>query len=188
MANMVIGSLFFGSVGCALFFMILGNYGLHLQLSGSLDVVNILNSDSQSAAVFAILGSLPFKTIVIALYTILAIVFLSTTFDSISYILASVVQKEVDDEPMRWNRLFWAGALSFLPITLLFLGDLQTLQTASIVAGAPLVLISLMLCIAIFKTAKYDLNRQSSVPDPEIDLDEFPEHDPWSRRGSWNDQ
>ncbi len=188
MANMIIGSLFYGSFGCALFFMILGNYGLNLQLTGTLDVVNILNTESQSAAVFAILGSLPFSTIVIALYTVLAIVFLATTFDSISYILASVVQTEVDDEPMRWNRLFWAGALSFLPITLLFLGDLQTLQTASIVAGAPLILISLMLCISIYKTARYDLNRQSSVPDPEIDLDEFPEHDPWSRRGSWDDE
>ncbi len=188
MANMIIGSLFYGSFGCALFFMILGNYGLNLQLSGTLDVVNILNTESQSAAVFAILGSLPLSTIVIALYTVLAIVFLATTFDSISYILASVVQTEVDDEPMRWNRLFWAGALSFLPITLLFVGDLQTLQTASIVAGAPLILISLMLCISIYKTARYDLNRQSSVPDPEIDLDEFPEHDPWSRRGSWKDE
>ena len=185
MGSMVLGSLFYGSVGCALFFMVLGNYGLHLQLSGTLDVVNILNTESQPAAVFAILGSLPFKTIIIALYTVLAIVFLATTFDSISYILASVVQKEVKDEPMRWNRLFWAGTLSFLPITLLFLGDLKTVQTASIVAGAPLVIISVMLCISIYKTAKYDLNRQSTVPDPEIDLDEFPEHDPWSRRGTW---
>ena len=132
MANMILGSLFYGSVGCALFFMVLGNYGLNLQLTGTLDVVSILNTDSQPAAVFAILGSLPFKTIIIALYTVLAIIFLSTTFDSISYILASVVQTEVDDEPMRWNRLFWAGALSFLPVTLLFFGNLKTLQTASI--------------------------------------------------------
>jgi len=188
MGNMILGSLFFGSVGCALFFMVLGNYGLHLQLNGSLDVVKVLNTESQSAAVFAILASLPLSTLVIALYTVLAIVFLATTFDSISYILASVVQTEVDDEPMRWNRLFWAGALSFLPITLLFLGDLKTLQTASIVAGAPLIVISLMLCISIYKTAKYDLNRQSSLPDPEIDLDEFPEHDPWSQQGSWQDK
>ena len=183
---MVLGSLVFGSVGCALFFMILGNYGLHLQLSGEVDVVGILNTDSQSAAVFAILNSLPFKTVAIAIFTVLAIVFLSTTFDSISYILASVVQTEVDDEPMRWNRLFWAGTLSFLPVTLLFLGDLKTLQTASIVAGVPLVFISVMLCISIYRAAKYDLNRQSNVADSEIHLDEFPEHDPWSSHGSWD--
>ena len=188
MRNMVLGSLGYGSLGCALFFMILGNYGIHLQLSGELDVVNVLNTESQSAAVFAILGSLPFSTVVIALYTVLAVVFLSTTFDSISYILASVVQKTVDDEPMRWNRLFWAGALSFLPVTLLVTsGDLQTLQTASIVAGVPLIIISLLLCISIYKLARYDLARQPHVDDPQIDVDEFPEHDPWSRRGSWDE-
>ncbi|MFT6032651.1 MAG: BCCT family betaine/carnitine transporter [Arenicella sp.] len=188
MGNMVLRWLFFGSVSCALFFMILCNYGLHLQLSGSVDVINILNTDCQSAAVFAILGSLPFKAIVIALYTVLALIFLATTFDSIWYILASVVQSEVDYEPIHWNRLFSAGALSFLTITLLFVGDLKTFQTASIVAGAPLVLISMMLCIYIYKTAKYDLNRQYSVPDPEINLDEFPQHDSWSRRGSWDEK
>ncbi len=188
MANMILGSLFYGSVGCALFFMVLGNYGLNLQLTGTLDVVSILNTDSQPAAVFAILGSLPFKTIIIALYTVLAIIFLSTTFDSISYILASVVQTEVDDEPMRWNRLFWAGALSFLPVTLLFFGNLKTLQTASIVAGLPLIFIALMLCISIFRVAKYDLKHQANANKREINLTEFPEHDPWTQQGSWNDK
>ena len=94
-----------------------------------------------------------------------------------------MVQTEVDDEPMCWKRLFWVGTLSFLPITLLFLGNLQTLQTASIIAGLPLVFISVMLCISIYKIARYDLNRHSSIPDSEINLDEFPEYDRWSRKG-----
>mgnify|MGYP000392105586 CR=1 FL=1 len=183
--NMILGSLSYGTLGCALFFMILGNYGIHLQLSGELDVVRILNTDSQSAAVFAILGSLPMSTVVIALYTVLAIVFLSTTFDSISYILASVVQTEVEDEPMRWNRLFWAGTLSFLPVTLLFFGDLKTLQTASIIAGAPLIIISVMLCVSIFRVARYDLKRQDDATQPNIDIKNFPQHDPWTKDGSW---
>lgn len=186
MKNMILGSLSFGTFGCALFFMILGNYGIHLQLSGTLDVVSILNNESQSAAVFAILGSLPMKTVVIALYTVLAIVFLSTTFDSISYILASVVQTKVDDEPMRWNRLFWAAALSFLPVTLLIYGDLKTLQTASIVAGAPLVIIAVMLCVSIFRISRYDLKRQDDAELNVTDIGNLPEHDPWTKDGSWN--
>lgn len=185
MRQMIIGSLFFGSVGCALFFMVLGNYGIHLQLTGELDVLKILNEDSPQAAIFGMLGQLPFKTFVIAIYTLLALIFLATTFDSISYILASVVQKHVEDEPMRWNRLFWAGTLSFMPIVLLFLGGLETLQTAAIVGGAPLLIIAVLLCISIYKVAHYDLGRQSTLPDKEIDLNEFPEHDPWSKRGSW---
>jgi len=123
------------------------------------------------------------------IYTILGIVFLSTTFDSISYILASVVQTKVDGEPMRWNRLFWAGALSFLPVTLMLSvdGSLDTLQTASIIGSAPLVIISFLLCISIFKVAKYDLNRQQNTQGKVIDIGNFPEHDPWTDQGSWKD-
>jgi len=181
MANMILGALCYGTIGCALFFMILGNYGIHLQLSGELDVVAVFNSEGRSAAIFAILGTLPYSTIIIFFYTILAIVFLSTTFDSISYILASVVQKEVPDEPMRWNRLFWAGALSFLPVTLMLMrGDLGTLQTASIVGGFPLVIISLLLCIAVYRIAHFDLKRQSFLGPKEINISEYPDKDPWS--------
>jgi len=93
--SMIIGTLFFGSVGCALFFMILGNYAIWLQLSGSLDVVSVLNNQSPTVAIFAVLGTLPFKVGVIVIYVILTIIFLSTTFDSISYILASVLHLSV---------------------------------------------------------------------------------------------
>lgn len=188
MGSMILGTLFYGSIGCALFFMILGNYAIWLQITDTVDVVSVLNNESPTAAIFAVLGSLPFKTAVIAIYTVLALIFLSTTFDSISYILASAVQNRVDDEPMRWNRLFWAGALSFLPVALLLMGGLETLQTASIVGSAPLLIISLFLCVSIYKIAHFDLRNSSTVDDKEIDLDEFPEHDPWTPKGSWDDK
>ena len=108
---MVVGSLFYGSFGCFLFFMVLGNFGIYLQLSGQLDVVNILNTQTPTAAIFAMLNELPMSQLAIAIYTVLALIFVATTFDSISYILASAVQTSVDDEPMRWNRMFWACAL-----------------------------------------------------------------------------
>ncbi len=119
--QMVSGSIFFGSLGCFLFFMILGNYGLSLQLSNQLDVVHILNTQGATSAIFAMLGELPFSTLIIGLFTVLCVIFTATTFDSISYILASVVQNNVTEEPMRWNRMFWAFTLSFLPTVLMFM-------------------------------------------------------------------
>ena len=182
---MVAGSMFFGSFGCFLFFMVLGNFGLYLQLSGQLDVINILNTESPTAAIFAMLNMLPMKYFVVGVFTVLALIFTATTFDSISYILASAVQKQVDDEPMRWNRMFWACALSVMPISLLLLGGLGTLQTASIVGGAPLLLIALLLCISIVKAAHFDLRYQPDYSNREIHIDEFPSDDPWSPKGSW---
>lgn len=183
--EMVVGSIFFGTLGCFLFFMVLGNFGLYLQLSGQLDVVHILNSQSPTAAIFAILGELPMRYFVLGTYTLLALIFTATTFDSISYILASVVQKRLDEEPMRWNRLFWAFALSFMPIALLLLGGLETLQTASIVGGAPLLIVALMLCMAIVKVARFDIRNHASFTADHIHIDEFVDDDPWTEAGSW---
>ncbi|NIY83888.1 BCCT family transporter [Vibrio hepatarius] len=181
--QMVSGSIFFGSLGCFLFFMILGNYGLSLQLSGDLDVVQILNSEGATKAIFSMLDTLPLSTLVIAVFTILCVIFTATTFDSISYILASVVQNNVTEEPMRWNRMFWAFALSFLPTVLMFLGGLSTLQTAAIVGGLPLLGISVMLIVSAVRATTLDLRHQEDYVEPTINIEELPDVDPWSSEG-----
>ncbi|MCM5704457.1 BCCT family transporter [Larsenimonas salina] len=187
--TMVAGSLFFGTLGCALFFSILGNYAIYLQLTDALDVVSILNDQSPQAAIFAVLHSLPLSWLVIAIFTVLVIIFTATTFDSISYILASVVETKMDEsgEPMRWNRLFWAFAMSLLPMTLMFLGGLNTLQTASVVSGVPLLIIAVLLMVSMVRAAKFDLRYQPHYEDPEINIEEFPVDDPWTEDGSWED-
>ena len=159
---------------------------MYLQLSGDLDVIQILNSETPTAAIFAMFNMLPMKYFVISLYTLLALIFTATTFDSISYILASVVQRKLGDEPMRWNRLFWAGAMSIMPITLLLLGGLATLQTATIVASVPLLIVALLLCISMVKIANFDLRYQPDYERHEIQIEEFPREDPWTDEGSWD--
>lgn len=181
--QMVSGSIFFGSLGCFLFFMILGNYGLSLQLSGQLDVVNILNTQGATKAIFSMLDQLPMSSLAIAVFTLLCVIFTATTFDSISYILASVVQNNVTEEPMRWNRMFWAFTLSLLPTVLMFLGGLSTLQTAAIVGGLPLLGISIMLMISAVRATSLDLRHQEDYVEPTINIDELPEMDPWSTEG-----
>ncbi|MBA6411824.1 BCCT family transporter [Parahaliea sp. F7430] len=181
--QMVAGAIFFGSMGCFLFFSILGNYGLSLQLSGELDVVQMLNDTTPTKTIFAILQHLPFSTFVIVLFTLLCIIFTATTFDTISYILASVVQKDVAEEPMRWNRLFWAFALSILPVTLLFMGGLSSLQTAAIVGGLPLLVICVLLMMSIVRAAYLDLFFQDDYEHSVINIADFPDYDPWSNEG-----
>ncbi len=178
--EMVVGSIFFGTLGCFLFFMVLGNFGLYLQLSGQVDVVAILNDQSPTAAIFAVLGELPLRYLVIGIFTLLALIFTATTFDSISYILASVVQKKLEGEPLRWNRLFWAFALSFMPIALLLLGGLETLQTASIVGGAPLLIVALLLCVAIVRVARFDLRNHAHFSIDHFHIDDFVDDGPWT--------
>ncbi|MBA5684408.1 BCCT family transporter [Photobacterium damselae subsp. damselae] len=181
--QMIAGSILYGSLGCALHFIIMGNYGLSLQLSGQLNVIELIDLKGPNEAIFTILEQLPLNKIVIFCFVLLSIIFTATTFDSIAFILAAVVQNDVSEDPMRWNRLFWALLLALLPSVLLFIGDLNTLQTAAIIGGIPLLFISAMLMFSGFRAATTDLCLQESYSDDIINIAHLPEFDPWSIEG-----
>ncbi|WP_226646455.1 BCCT family transporter [Microbulbifer variabilis] len=180
--EMIIGSIFFGTLGCFLFYMVLGNYGVYLHFSGKLDLVEILNSQGANATIFAILKTLPASQLVVLVYTLAALLFTVITFDYISYILAAVVQKEVDIEPLRWNRIFWAFALAVLPVALMILGGFEALLAASIITAVPLLLVALLLCLSIVKIARHDLQSYSTLMEKEIVLEGLSTEDPWDVR------
>ena len=75
---------------------------------------------------------------------------MATTYDSASYTLAAGATRSMTEHehPARWHRVFWAVALGLLPISLLFIGGLRELQTASLVASIPLVFVYLVLAVA----------------------------------------
>nr|WP_232796308.1 BCCT family transporter [Staphylococcus canis] len=157
--EVILGTLGYGTLGCTLFFGILGNYGLWLELSGRFSVTQVLKEQEGPAAIMAILSQLPMSHVVIVIFVITALIYLSTTFDSGSYILAGATQTKINGEPYRWNRLFWAFALSLIPLALMLIsGDkiLNLLQTASIVAGVPLIFIFILLMVSFIKTLSSD--------------------------------
>ncbi|CDQ38162.1 BCCT family transporter [Virgibacillus salexigens] len=168
--EMILGTMIYGTFGSILFFGILGNFGLYLQLTGQFDVLGFMSDNGAPAAIIAILEQLPMANIMIGLFTILAIIFLATTFDSSSFILAAVVQKKIQSEPLRWNRLFWAFTLCLLPLVLMFVGDLQTLQTASIVAAFPVIFIMALLGWSFIRAANQDIRSSKQYRGETIHL------------------
>ncbi|MFG6118867.1 BCCT family transporter [Thalassobacillus sp. B23F22_16] len=168
--QMILGTMVYGTLGCILFFGIMGNFGLYMQMTGSFDTIGYMNEHGAPAAIVAIIGQLPLAKFMVLIFTILAIIFLATTFDSSSYILSAVVQKEVDGEPLRWNRLFWAFALCLLPLALMFLGGLETLQTASIIGGFPLIFIMFMLALSFMKASNEDIEASEGYEPKTIHI------------------
>ncbi|MCA1024075.1 BCCT family transporter [Halobacillus litoralis] len=163
--QMILGTMVYGTIGCVLFFGIMGNFGLYLQISGQFDAIAFMNDNGAPATIIEIMNQLPLADFIVLIFTVLAIIFLATTFDSSSYILASVTQRNVEGEPLRWNRLFWAFALCIMPLALMFLGGLDTLQTASIVGGFPLIIIMFLLAWSFMKASNTDI-RESDDYEP----------------------
>lgn len=157
--EVVLGTIIYGTLGCVLFFGIFGNYAVFLQISGQFDVIQFLNQHSAEATIIEVMHQLPFPKVMIVLFLISAFLYLATTFDSGSYILAAATQKKVIDEPLKANRLFWAFALCLLPFSLMLVGGeraLDVLKTASILASVPLTIIFVMMMISFIRTLNGD--------------------------------
>jgi BCCT family betaine/carnitine transporter len=156
--QVVLGMLGYGSLGGALFYMILGNYGLHLELTESVAVTKILADQGAPTAIVAILETLPMATIVIAAFAIVSLVFSATTYDSASYILASSATRHLPagDDPPRWHRVFWAMALAVTPLTLMFVGGLKVVQSATLIVSLPLLLVGVLMSYSLVRQLQVD--------------------------------
>ena len=166
--EVVLGTIIYGTLGCMLFFGIFGNYAVFLQISGQFDVIQNLNTHGTEATIIEVLHQLPFHNIIIVLFMLSALLFLATTFDSGSYILAAASQKKVIGEPLKVNRLYWAFALCLLPFALMLVGGeraLEVLKTAALLASVPVLVVFVMMMVAFMRTLNEDRLKLESRAD-----------------------
>lgn len=154
--SVIFGMLGWGSLGCTLFFVVLGNYAMFVEINGIYPFVQEVMQVSPSAAIVSVLELLPFGSFLLVYLAVIAMVFTATTYDSASYTLAAGASRALGehDHPARWHRVFWAFALGILPVALLYLEGLEILKTASIVASIPLLLVYVLLSISAVKTLR----------------------------------
>lgn len=168
--EMVFGMLGYGSLGCMLFFAVLGNYALYVQLEDLTPVLDTLNERGASAAIVDVLVSLPSGRWLLPYFAAICLIFMATTYDSASYTLASCATRRLpaDSHPARWNRVFWALSLGLVPITLLILGGLRSLQTAAVVVSLPLILVGILMSVSLVKGLRA---AETEAPRPSIPLE-----------------
>jgi len=160
--QIIIGSMLFGSLGCAMFYLVLGNYALFQQLTSGADIVAVKTAAGAPHAIITVIASLPYPALVVPLFCLISLIFLATTFDSASYALASSASKSLGDQqpPARWHRLFWAFMLALLPMALLAgdsgAGRLRSMQTASLIASVPLLAIFVIMAVSLVKALRKD--------------------------------
>jgi len=154
--QIVLGSLMYGTLGSAIYYGILGNYALHQELNNLLPITEMVQERRAPEAIAAIIASLPIGKLILALFCVVAIIFMATSFDSSSYTLASCATKElaIDEEPARWQRLFWAFALILLPIALMLVGGLDSLKTAALISAVPLIFVYIMMAWSLILSFK----------------------------------
>ena len=156
--EVVFGMLGMGSLGVWLFYLVIGNHSLGLQLSGEVDVLGVMAEAGGNQAVIAGLDALPFATLFIIAFILLTSIFTATTYDSASYVLSASATQSLkpSEDPARWHRVFWAIAIAILPISLMYAGGLKEAQRVVLVVSLPLVFTFWLSGISLFKSLKED--------------------------------
>ena len=154
--QVIFSMILFGSLGCTLFYAILGNYSLSLELDQVFSVTGSLDEEGMFVTVANVLNTLPFNQGVLAVFALVSIISVATTYDSASYTLASTATRSLHegDNPARWHRLFWAGVLGTLPIFMVFVGGLEVIRSGVLIASLPLLLVGLAMACALVKSLR----------------------------------
>ncbi len=138
--EVVLGPVIIASLGCGCFYLVFGNFGMHLQITGQLDVIELVKHVKGATAMMAIADFIPMASLYKVVFGAVTAISMATTFDAVSFALAATTTLKLtpEEEPARWNRLFWAISLGMIPTSIMLIdGPLSVLQTASIVVGLP---------------------------------------------------
>ncbi len=136
---------------------VLGGLGVHRYLTGEVSVLDIVAED-EMAAIPAILNSLPFSTIMIAAFIIIATIFLTTTLDSTTYTIATYAgtQNMSKAEPSKSVRIIVAAIITALALLLMRIGGLDPLEVLSGIMGIPIIVIQFLTIYAAKKMMDED--------------------------------
>ncbi len=150
--EVILGMLVFGALGSWLFFMILGGYSMELDVNKTLAVSEITGSTHGDLAIAAI-NTMPFDTLMLFLFCGITVIFVITSYDSMSYVIAYHVQKNSSEnkDPGKYLRLFWAIVLGILPAALIFYSSHQVALNLIILASLPLLVIYPLMAFSVFK-------------------------------------
>jgi BCCT family betaine/carnitine transporter len=154
--EVILGMLILGSLGCTLFFAIMGNYAINLELSGQMEVSSILANEGHQVAATKVILSLPFGKVFLFTYCLIVVIFIATSYDSVSYILASHIRKTGINysEPTRSSRLFWASVLAIIPACLFIIGSNRTAMDLILLMSPPILILSPIFVFSMVKTLR----------------------------------
>jgi BCCT family betaine/carnitine transporter len=151
--QVILGMLFFGTLGTWLFYMILGGFAMNLELSGEFSVIQSMNSFGHADTAIAVVKNLSFETLMVFIFCLITIIFVTTSYDSMSYVISYHVMKTSNEnkEPDKKLRLFWAIILGILPAALVIYSDHSVALDIILITSLPLMLIYPLMAISIYR-------------------------------------
>jgi choline/carnitine/betaine transport len=171
----ILGVLLVPTAVSIIWFTVFGGAGINLQLGGT----DIAGTGNEAAGFFATLQEYPFFIGAALVVMTLTAVFFVSGADAGSLVLGTLSTGGQKD-PWKPLVILWAILTGAVAAVLLFVGGLGALQTFTILASTPFVLIMIGLCVALYADLRRDPLR-GRRPVPVRSAPAVPEAVPFSQ-------
>ena len=147
--QMILGTVFIGSFATFIHFYVLGGLTLNLYERGIMDIPEMVKTVPSGRIALESLLTLPYGYILIILYAFIATIFLCTTYDSCSYVLASTAMRQASKRPSKSLRLIFAFLLIIQPILIMSLEGIDSIKYILVLSSVPLIAIYILMIFYI---------------------------------------
>ena len=147
--QMILGTVLIGSFATFIHFYVLGGLTLNLYERGIMDIPEMVKTVPSGRIALESLLTLPFGYILIILYAFIATIFLCTTYDSCSYVLASTAMRQASKRPSKSLRLVFAILLIIQPILIMSLEGIDSIKYILVLSSVPLIAIYILMIFYI---------------------------------------
>ncbi len=154
----VLGVLLVPFAFIAVFIAVFGNSALLRVLDGDLTFAQTAVSTPEHAF-YSLLAQYPGAPMVIAVATLLGLLFYVTSADSGALVLSTFCSRTRDamTDGGRALRVFWAFATGLLTFAMLMVGGVAALQGATVIIGLPLSVVMYLVMWALYRAVREDL-------------------------------
>lgn len=154
--QLIIGALAAQTIGSWLFFGIFMNYSIYIHQTVDIDLAFILATSGQGEAIVALWDHIPFIKYLYPILMVYGFFSMQTLLNGNIYSMAMITTKNLgpNDEPPRWNRVFWSLGVGAIAISLLLVGGITAAQSITIIGSIPAVIIITLMLVAFFKEVK----------------------------------
>jgi len=141
---------------------VMGNSALFVDVVQNGGIAAEVAKDS-STAIFAMFQYFPFTGFITLVSTLIIAIFFITSADSATFVMAMFTSGgELNPKP--GLKITWGLIVSAVAIALMIAGGLGALQTASIAAAFPFMIVMFAMCLSIIKAFKKEINGESVNP------------------------
>jgi len=145
------------SAGGWFLFAINGSFSIHSHVTGTANIVDLVNSGAAEAGIFDVIGTLPGGNVLLPVVLLVIIVgFVASSLDSASLSLAQTTFISTG-ELNPWLRVFWCFVLTLVPLSILLANaSFSALKILAILISIPFMVIVAFMEIRLLKWLSED--------------------------------